>query len=107
MLLRRPVPKIGMMIEERLAPRIAGICKGSRLDEPAVEYSRDAEALARSRGDTSVWDADDEAAEGGREEGEEGVDCARGGEVVGGFVAEGSEVYGGCVLGSARRWHER
>jgi hypothetical protein len=54
-----------------------------------------------------VWDADDEAAEGGREEGEEGVDCARGGEVVGGFVAEGSEVYGGCVLGSARRWHER
>jgi biotin carboxyl carrier protein len=62
-----------------------------------VEDSRNAEALARSRGETSACDADDEAAEGRREEGEEGVDSACGGEVVGGFVGEGSEVEGGCV----------
>jgi hypothetical protein len=95
------------MIEERLAPRVAEICKGSQLDEPAVEDSRGAEALARSRGEPSVWDADDEAAEGECEDGEDRVDCTCGGEVVGGFVGEGSEVEGGCVLGSGRRWHER
>jgi hypothetical protein len=67
-----------MMIEERLVPRIAGICKGSQLDEPPVEDSRDAEALGVG-GETSVWDADNETAEGWREEGEEGVDCACGG----------------------------
>jgi hypothetical protein len=69
------------------------------LDEPPVEDSRDAEALGVG-GEASVWDADDETAEGWREEGEEGVDCACGGEVVGGFVGEGSEVEGGYVLGS-------
>jgi hypothetical protein len=62
-----------------------------------VEDSRNAEALARSRGETSACDADGGAAEGRREEGEEGVDSACGGEVVGGFVGEGSEVEGACI----------
>jgi hypothetical protein len=69
------------------------------LDEPAVEDSRGAEALARSRGEPSVWDADDEAAEGECEDGEEGVDCACGGEVVVGFVGKGVRGRGRLCVG--------